>query len=97
MQNDADHPEQIRLKGTASTTRFTVRYRDPANANITGTLTAGTYLTPALAPGATFTITVTVTVLTSAPAGATLTGNVKATSTVDSSVKDKVVFVTRRS
>ena len=95
VQNDADHPEQIRLKGTASTTRFTVRYRDPANANITGTLTAGTYLTPALAPGATFTITVTV--LTSAPAGATLTGNVKATSTVDSSVKDKVVFVTRRS
>lgn len=94
-QNDAAFPDRLRLRGTASNGSFAVSYR--ANgAGVTNSVTAGTYLTPILAPGETFTVTITVTVRTSAPTGSALTGGLTASSNTDPTTKDKVVFVARR-
>ena len=41
------------VRGQRSTNRFTVRYRNQANINITPQVVAGTYRTPVLAAGAT--------------------------------------------
>ena len=69
VQNDAPFAEQLRLKGQRSTTRFTVRYRNAANVNITSQVVAGTYRTPVLAPGATHTIRAVVRIHRRSPAG----------------------------
>ena len=96
VQNDAPFPDTLRLRGTASTAAFRMRY-STGGVDITPQVTAGTYTTPTLAPGATFEITVEVKVKTSAPAGSSLTATLTAKSTTDLTIKDKVKFVTRRS
>ncbi|MCB1005616.1 MAG: hypothetical protein KDB35_15640 [Acidimicrobiales bacterium] len=96
LQNDAAFPEALRLRGTASTTRFRVRYFDSTGTDITRGVKTGTFATPTLAPGAKFKVKVVVTVRSSAPAGARLAGSLKATSSTHPTFKDKVVFVTRR-
>lgn len=97
VQNDAAFAERLRLQGTASTPAFRVRYYDATGQNITVAVTQGTFTTPeVVAPGAKAKVKVVVTVLNTAPAGARLTGSVKATSTTHPSFKDKVKFVTSR-
>ncbi len=93
-QNDAPFAAALRLRGTASTTRFRIKYT--ANGSgITNGVTAGTYLTPVLAPQATFTVKVQVTVATNAPAGASLTAGLHV---FDPALeyRDTVKFTTRR-
>lgn len=96
VQNDAAFADRIVLRGTPSNIRFQVKYTTSGN-GITNGITSGTYLTPTLAPGDTFTVKVTVTVRTTAPAGSSLTGALTATSNADRTTKDNVKFVTRRS
>lgn len=96
LQNDAPFADTLTVRGAGSTTRFRVRYRNPAGENITAAVVAGTYTTPALAPGATAKVTITVTVLHTAPAGATLDRTLKVTSVAQPSVRDKVRATTRR-
>jgi len=96
-QNDAPFAEQLKLVGGGSTSRFTVRYRNPANVNITPQVLAGTFITPLLAPQATYQIKVVVTVNASAPVGASLTRTLSVRSTTNPDVRDNARFVTRRS
>lgn len=94
VQNDASFAAALRLRGTASTTRFRIKYT--ANGSgITNGVTAGTYLTPVLAPQATFTVKVQVTVATNAPVGASLTAGLHV---FDPALeyRDTVKFTTRR-
>lgn len=95
VQNDASFPDVLRLRGTSSTSRFTVRY-STNGFDITSQVAAGTYNTPTLASGAAVVVKVKVKVEAAAPAGSSLTGNVTASSNTDPTVKDKVKFVTRR-
>lgn len=94
VQNDAPFAAALRLRGTASTPRFRIKYT--ANASgITNGVTAGTYTTPVLAPQATFTVKVQVTVAANAPAGASLTAGLHV---FDPGLeyRDTVKFTTRR-
>ena len=95
-QNDAPFAEQLRIKGQASTTQFTVQYRDPANVNITSQVVAGTYRSPVLAPGAIHLIRAVVTIHASAPANASSTRTVTVTSDTHPAFKDTVKFITTR-
>lgn len=94
-QNDAAFPDVLRLQGTASNTRFTVQY-SVNGVGVTRKVTAGTYTTPTLAPGAVVTVKVVVTVRTTAPAGSILSGALKVRSDTDLTVRDTVKFVTSR-
>ena len=96
IQNDAPFAETIRLRGQASTRRFAVVYRNPAGANITNQVNAGTYTTPNLAPGRAHRITIIVTVRNTAPPNASLARTLTATSTTQPTIKDTVRFVTSR-
>lgn len=96
VQNDALFAAASRLRGTASTNRFRVKYSADGT-GITGAVVAGTYTTPVLAPGATITVKVRVTVLASAPGGSSLDAALTAKSDTDPSRRDTVRFVTRRS
>ena len=95
VQNDHVVADTLRLKGTRSATYYRVTYT-AGTTDITDQVTAGTYTTPALAPGATHTIRATVKVKATAPAGTSLTGSLTATSTTDTTAKDRVGFTTRR-
>ncbi len=95
-QNDAPFAERLRIKGQASTTRFTVQYRNPANVNITSQAVAGSYRTPVLAPGAIHLIRAIVTVHPSAPANASLTRTATVTSDTHPAFTDTVKFITTR-
>jgi hypothetical protein len=95
-QNDAPFAEQLRIKGQASTTHFTVQYRDSANVNITSQVVAGTYRTPVLAAGAIHLIRAVVTIHPTAPANASSTRTVTVTSDTHPAFKDTVKFVTTR-
>lgn len=96
VQNDAAFREAIRLRGTATTNAFRIRYYDPVGLDITGAVTQGAYTTPALSAGASFKVKVVATVRAAAPVGASLTGSLTASSNTHPTVKDKVKFTTRR-
>ncbi|MBL8775187.1 MAG: 6-bladed beta-propeller [Acidimicrobiales bacterium] len=91
-QNDGVFQERLRLRGTASTARFSVRYT-VGGTNVTSAVVAGTYRTPSLAPGATATMRVTVTPAAGASA---LSATLRGTSVLDSTRIDVVRFVTTR-
>src|SRR5205085_2003901 len=95
-QNDAAVPDAVRLKGTASTTRFGVRYSVGAT-DITASVTAGTYTTPTLAPGGTELVKVVVTVKNGAPPHTSLAATLVLKSDASPAIKDTVRFVTSRS
>lgn len=95
VQNDAAFADRLILRGTASDTAFRVKYQTSAG-GITNSVTAGTHLTPLLAPGERVDIEVTVTVRPDAPSGSSLTGRLSVGSTTDPAIRDKVGFVTRR-
>ena len=94
-QNDAPIPDTLRLKGTTTSAGFVVNYTVDGT-DITAQVTAGTYTTPVLAPGATHLVKVVVTVTDTAPAGSSLNASILVTSNTAAATKDKVRFVTRR-
>lgn len=94
-QNDAPIPDTLRLKGTISTAGYAVRYIVDG-LDITPQVTAGTYTTPTLAPGATHLVKVVVTVTDAASAGSSLNATMIVTSNTAPATKDKVRFVTSR-
>ncbi len=95
-QNDAPFTDVLRLKGTASNTRFRVTYT-AAGVDITAAVVAGTYTTPVLGPGDSFLVKVVVKVKATAPAGSSLTGSMIIKSDSDPARRDTVKFVTGRS
>ena len=95
VQNDATVAEQLRLRGQASTTAFTVRYFSPAGINITPGVTAGTFRTPVLAPGGTYAVKVQVTVTSRGGVARPPPGR-SPISTRDATKTDTVKFITRR-
>ena len=97
VQNDAAFTDELLLKGQPSTTSFTVVYRSPAGADITGMVTNGTYTTGDLAAGAIHQIRAVVTVRSTAPAGASVARTLTAISTTRPTIRDTVRFVTSRS
>jgi uncharacterized membrane protein len=94
VQNDGRVADRFRLRGVGSNRSFTVRYTNASGTNITAAMTAGTFTTPVLAPGAAITVTVTVTA--SAPPGASRVGTLTATSATHATRTDTVTFTTRR-
>jgi hypothetical protein len=95
IQNDGTTPERFKLRGTRSTTKFTVTYR-VSGVNRTAPITAGTYLTPLVQPGATMTVSITVKVKNNTVRNSSFTGTLTSTSTYATTVKDAVRFVARR-
>ncbi len=98
IQNDGAVADQYKIRGTRSTTKFTVTYRrGDTNAVITPGVGNGTFLTPVLAPGQSFTVKISVTVRANTVRNNKLNGLLTATSNASSTSKDAVAFVTRRS
>lgn len=95
VQNDALFADELRLRGTATTSRFRVLYFT-GGFDITSQVTDGTYTTPTLAPGAAVVVKVEVKVKSSAPAGSAVSATVTTRSTSDPTRQDKVKFVTSR-
>jgi hypothetical protein len=95
FENDGREPERFRLQGTRSTTRFTVTYKAGAT-NITTAVGNGTYQTPLVNPGATFTVTVTVKVKANTVRNQAFTGKLTARSSIAPSIVDAVKFVAKR-
>jgi bacillolysin len=95
VQNDGTEPERLRLRGQASTSRFSVQYRS-AGVDITSGVVAGTWQTPVLAPGAMRTIKILVTVATTAPRHAAVSRTLTAASASDPTKKDVVKMVVSR-
>ena len=93
VQNDARRPDTVRLRGTTATGAFRVRYTIDGERR-TAAIGAGTYLTPVLDPGATQAVRVDVLVGPHADPGAALTAALTATSTADTTRKDRVRMVT---
>lgn len=95
-QNDASFADVLRLRGTASNTRFKVTYT-ALGEDRTATMTDGTFTTPELGPGDSVLIKVVVKVRASAPAGSSLTGTVVLKSGTAPTFRDTVRFITSRS
>ena len=95
VQNDALFADELRLRGTATTSRFRVLY-STGGFDITSQVTDGTYTTPTLAPGAAVVVKVEVKVKSRAPAGSALSATVTTRSTSDPTRQDKVKSVTSR-
>lgn len=90
VQNDGNNTEPFTLSGPGSNDRFQLTYL-AGTTDITSQVVAGTYQTPAVAPGANTKIKLTIKVKAGAPAGANIAARVKATSTIDTTKKDVVV------
>lgn len=95
VENDATVADVLSLRGTASDRRFRVTYT-AAGEDITAEVTAGTYTTPGLAPGARHLVKVAVKVRQGATVGSSLAGFVTARSSLDPTSRDRVGFTTRR-
>lgn len=94
MQNDARFADSLRIRGGSSTRSFSIRYLGPTGRDITNRVVAGEFVTPVLAPGASYPITVEVTVAETAPPDATISRVVRAFSTTNVRRQDRVVFTT---
>lgn len=95
-QNDGNLTEAFQVKGPAgNTSAYRVRYY-AGTTEITDQVVAGTYFTPALAPGASHVVTAKVKVKPGAPAGSSLSRVVKVSRTGTPTVKDAVKLVVRR-
>ena len=95
-QNDGNTTQDLLLRGTASTDRFRIAYRQ-AGSGVTNAVTAGTFVLPAVPAGATRDLTVTVTALSGAPAGAKVKVKVSISSTLSSATRDVVKATVTRS
>jgi len=93
VQNDSIFPDSIKVKGSASSAGFTVRYFNAStNADITAQVNAGTFTYPSIAPGAfgSPVIKVVVTVSSGTSVGAKKNVIVTATSTALATKTDSV-------
>jgi CSLREA domain-containing protein len=96
IQNDSSSDSfTVRATGT-TTTQYSVKYLR-GTTDITAAVVAGTYTTPVLGPGGKFLIKAKVTVLNSATLGSSVTRLVTISSVGDSSRKDSVKLVGKRS
>jgi hypothetical protein len=95
LRNDADLADALTLRGTRSGRGFTVEYR-LGRTTITRAVTKGTFTTPSLAPGATYTVTVVVIVTPRARKPRPLTTTLTARSRGTTTATDAVRLVTRR-
>ncbi len=95
VQNDAPFPEVLRVRGTAPDTAFRVQYR-VAGVEVTAAVTAGTFLTPALEPGASLIVKAVVTPRSGSRVGSALQGTVTVRSTTHPTSRDVVTFLTIR-
>lgn len=93
VQNDGVVAETIRVKASTSTSTYSVKYKVDG-VNVTPAMTAGTYRTPTLAPGAAVLVKVVVTVGRLAPPPSTWTGSLISKSNTDPSQRDTVKFFT---
>lgn len=97
VQNDGNVDDQFRLRGQAESSGYRVRYsRTDTGENVTAAVTAGTFTTPAVAPGGSFKLRAVVTVLAGAAPGSSITRTLTATSVGYPSDKDTVAFTVRR-
>lgn len=94
-QNDGPVADTIRLRGTASSQSFRVRYSSDGE-DVTAAVAAGTLTGPELAPGESMALTVTVTPRPGRQGPDVLAARVVTTSTADPTRADTVGFVTRR-
>jgi hypothetical protein len=96
VQNDGTVSDRFTLRATGTyTVDYTVKYLR-GTTDITAAIVAGTYTTPALAPGATYLIKAKVTVTSTATKFSSVTRLVTITSLGDSSKKDAVKFIRGR-
>jgi hypothetical protein len=95
IQNDVPDAEAFRVKGTAGTNRFRIRYF-AGNTNITDEVEAGNHTTAELGVGTTAPVRVVVTVLRRAPRNASITGSVTVRADSDPDQADRVRFTVRR-
>lgn len=96
-QNDAQFADPLALRGQGSTNAFRVTYRTATGRDVTSAVTAGSYRTVPLGPGAAEALTVTVTVRHAAAVRARLARTLTTSSVSDPSRRDTVRFVTSRS
>jgi hypothetical protein len=96
VQNDGTVPDTFRLRGGASTSRFAVRYF-VAGVDRTGAITAGTYATSILTPGASVVVRVVVTARVGTPRGAGVSRLLTATSVAQPAAEDAVKATVTRS
>jgi hypothetical protein len=89
IRNEANRTDSIRVKGTGSTSRFTVRYFNGAT-NVTPGVVAGTFRFNGMAANSTRNLTVKVTVAGSTPVNTTRNVLVTATSVGNTTKKDTV-------
>ncbi len=95
IENESPMPDAMRLRGTSGDSRYRIKYTSRGN-GVTNAITDGTFTTPMLDAGATFTVKVQVTALAGAPRGSSITGTLLAKSAADTSRRDTVRFVTSR-
>ena len=96
IQNDGSGADRFKVKATgAAASAYTVKYFH-GTTDITAAVVAGSYLTPSLAPGATYLITARVTVKSTAAVGSSVTRLVTLTSVGNSVKKDAVKFTGKR-
>jgi Arylsulfotransferase (ASST) len=94
FQNDGTKADRISILGTAGTARFLVSYF-AGSRNVTARVIAGTYKTPSLAPGETFTLRVRVTRSAAAKPGEVRTVKLTGRSAHDSARHDAVATIVR--
>jgi hypothetical protein len=94
LQNDGTVADRLSIKGSAGTAKFRISYF-AGGRNVTSKVTAGTYKTPSLAPGASFTLRVKVTRTTAANVGNSKTVKVAARSLNQPSRHDAVATIVR--
>jgi hypothetical protein len=94
FQNDGTRTDRITIRGTTGTAKFQVSYF-AGSTNVTKRVTAGTYKTPSLATGKTFSLRVRVTRTANAKPGVSRTVRLSATSVHDPVMHDAVSTVVR--
>jgi hypothetical protein len=95
FQNDGTTREKFRIRGTRGNNKFTVTYR-VGGVNRTGPITAGTFQTALVNPGASVTVSITVKVKNNTVRNNSFTGTLTGFSTIVPTVKDAVKFTARR-
>jgi Fibronectin type III domain len=89
LQNDGNAPDAFRIKGTGSSKGFRVSYF-VGSTNVTSAVVAGSFVTSALAPGATTTLIVKIKASKKAPIGTAKSVTLTDSSSSDPAVKDAV-------
>ena len=96
IQNDGNANDTFKLAlSGAATTMYSVRYYH-GTTEITAAVVAGTYQTPSVAPGASYTVKAVVKVKSTATAGSSVSRLLTITSVANGTKQDAVKFVVKR-